>query len=587
MATFRKTKIICTLGPVSESPEMIEKLIQAGANVFRMNFSHGDFDEHGGRMERIRKIRKELGVPVGMLMDTKGPEIRIGKFKEGKAELVAGQPFTLTVRDIEGDEGIVSVSYKGLVKDVQRGNTVLLDDGLIELVVEEVTDTDILCRIKNGGVVGDRKGVNLPGLSLSLPAITQKDIDDIRFAVSQGIEMVAASFVRKSADVLEIRQVLDEAGGEGVRIISKIENRQGVDNIDEILQVSDGIMVARGDLGVEIPIEDVPMVQKQIIKKCNLMGKPVITATQMLDSMIRNPRPTRAETNDVANAIIDGTDAIMLSGETAMGRYPLECLLTMDRIARRTEQSLEYWNYIPQSLEAGMSITHAVSHATCMTARDLGAAAIITATKSGTTAAMVSRYRPKTPIVAVTISDVVCNAMTLNWGVLPLQAPLLESTDAMIEESISRAMAAGYVKDGDVTVITAGVPVGTAGSTNLLKVHIVGDVLIRGKGLSGQKHTVDGRVRIVHPGQTLPVPFEKGDILAARRTDHTMLPLMRKASAIITEEREANSHAAIVGMALEIPVILAPAGSLDVLHDDLCVRVDAQSGLVHNSTSKI
>lgn len=581
MANMRKTKIICTLGPVSESEEMIRKLILAGANVFRMNFSHGDYQEHGGRMERIRKLRKELGVPVGMLMDTKGPEIRTGYFAGGEAELEAGQAFMLTVRDVEGDSTQVSVSYKGLVNDIRVGSQVLLDDGLIELVVESIEGPDIHCKVLNNGTIGDRKGINLPGLSLSLPALTPKDIEDIRFAVSQGVEMIAASFVRKAEDVMAIREVLEEAGGYEVRIISKIENRQGVDNLDEILQVSDAIMVARGDLGVEIPIEEVPMVQKLMIKKCNEAGKPVITATQMLDSMIRNPRPTRAEANDVANAIIDGTDAIMLSGETAKGRYPLECLKMMVRIAQHTEQSLTYWNDIPQDQQTEMSLTHAVGHAACSIARDMRAAAIITATKSGKTAAMVSSYRPSTPIIALTMSEGVQNALTLTWGVQPLLMPLFENTDKMVEEAIARAMAGGYVKDGDIAVISAGVPVGVAGTTNLIKVHVVGNVLIRGKGIGTQK-MVEGRVRIFN-GPEAPLNFEKGDILVARRTDHTMLPLMRKAAAIITEERENNSHAAIVGMALEIPVILTASGTTQTLHDDMQIKVDVHSGMVHNA----
>lgn len=581
MVNSRKTKIICTLGPVSESEEMIRKLILAGANVFRMNFSHGDYQEHGGRMERIRRLRKELGVSVGMLMDTKGPEIRTGCFAGAEAELQAGQHFTLTVRDVEGDSTQVSVSYKGLINDIRVGSHVLLDDGLIEMVVEELEGPDIHCRVINGGIIGDRKGINLPGLSLSLPALTPKDIEDIRFAVSQGVEMIAASFVRKAEDVLAIRDVLEQAGGEEVRIIAKIENRQGVDNLEEILQVADAIMVARGDLGVEIPIEEVPMVQKLMIQKCNEAAKPVITATQMLDSMIRNPRPTRAEANDVANAIIDGTDAIMLSGETAKGRYPLECLMTMDRIARRTEESLSYWNDIRRGQGIDMSVTHAVGHAACSIARDMRAAAIITATKSGKTAAMVSSYRPCTPIIAMTMSECVQNALTLNWGVQPLLMPPFESTDKMVEEAIARATAGGYVKDGDIAVISAGVPVGVAGTTNLIKVHVVGNVLIRGKGI-GSQDMVEGRVRLI-AGSDAPVAFEKGDILVARRTDHTMLPLMRKAAAIITEEREASSHAAIVGMALEIPVILASSGATGTLHDDMHVRVDVQSGMVHNA----
>ncbi|KUK34700.1 MAG: Pyruvate kinase, partial [Caldanaerobacter subterraneus] len=402
---MRRTKIVCTIGPASEDYNILRKLIEKGMNVARLNFSHGDFEEHGARIDNIKKIREEFGLPVAILLDTKGPEIRTGKFKNGGVELKEGQTFVITTRDVLGDETICSVSYKGLPQDVERGSRILIDDGLISLKVTDVKGEDIVCIVENSGPVKDHKGVNVPGVKLNLPALTQKDVDDIEFGIQKGIDIIAASFVRKAADVLAIRRLLEENKAEHILIIAKIENREGVENIDEIIKVSDGIMVARGDLGVEIPLEEIPIVQKMIIQKCNKAGKPVITATQMLDSMMRNPRPTRAEVTDVANAILDGTDAIMLSGETAQGKYPIEAFETMAKIAEKTEAYVGYRDIIDRNIDTNVSITNAISHATCTTARDIGAAAIITCTKSGYTARMVSRYRPQAPIIATTPSE--------------------------------------------------------------------------------------------------------------------------------------------------------------------------------------
>ena len=471
---MRKTKIICTLGPVSEKPEILKELIKNGANVIRLNFSHGDYDEHKRRIELIKEFRKELSVPIAILLDTKGPEIRLGKFKTGQVFLKEGQHFTLTVDDEPGDQSKVSISYKGIVNDVCKGSIILIDDGLIALNVEKVSQNGVKCTVINGGVVSDRKGVNIPGIPINLPPITDRDIADIKFGIENGIDYIAASFVQRQSDIMEIRKILKENNGGDIGIIAKIENQHGLDNIDEIIEASDGVMIARGDLGVEIPTEEVPVVQKDIIKKCRAACKPVITATQMLDSMIRNPRPTRAEASDVANAIYDGTDAIMLSGETAAGKYPIEALCTMVRIVERVESSTNYVNNLRKCpTDAISTTTHAISHASCAIADDLDAAAIITPTKSGYTARMVSKYRPQHPIIATTTSESVYRKLALIWGVIPYMSPIMNSTDEMIEKSVQIASETGFIKKDDLVVITAGIPVGVSGNTNLIKVHVL------------------------------------------------------------------------------------------------------------------
>lgn len=468
---MRKTKIVCTIGPSSESLENIKKLIMAGMNVARLNFSHGDFEEHGGRIKTIRQASTELGKSIAILLDTKGPEIRTGKLKEEPIELVQDEFITLTTEEILGDKNRLSITYKELPGDVEAGSTILIDDGLIGLTVVDVQGTEIKCRIVNGGTIKSKKGVNVPGVDISLPGITEKDANDIKFGIEQGIDFIAASFVRKASDVLEIRQLLEKHNAAHIQIISKIENQQGVDNLDEILEVSDGLMVARGDLGVEIPAEDVPLVQKRMIEKCNRVGKPVITATQMLDSMQRNPRPTRAEASDVANAIFDGTDAIMLSGETAAGKYPVESVLTMARIAEKAESGLEYHEiFIKQSNAQQTTVTEAISQAVANSALELNAKAIITSTETGYTARMVSKYRPKAPIIAVTTEDQTLRRLALNWGVTPVKGEVASSTDEMFDKAMKGGLDSGVVKEGDLVVITAGVPLGRSGSTNLIKI---------------------------------------------------------------------------------------------------------------------
>lgn len=471
---MRKTKMICTVGPASESEEILEQIIKAGMNASRHNFSHGDHEEHRGRIEKVRAIAKKLNKQIAIVLDTKGPEIRTGKFEPNKVELQMGTEFTIYAGgDVVGDTTKCSVTYEGLAKDVKPGNTILIDDGLVGLTVKEVEGNAIKCVVNNTGLVGTHKGVNVPGVSIKLPALTAKDEADLKFGCEMGVSAIAASFIRKADDVLAIRKLLNENGGENILIISKIENQEGVDNIDSILEASDGIMVARGDLGVEIPIENVPGVQKMIIQKCNAAGKPVVTATQMLDSMMRNPRPTRAEVSDVANAIYDGTDAIMLSGESANGSYPVEAVQTMAKIAETTEAQLEYKVAVSQAKHHIPAIAGVISRATCNAASELEASAIITSTQSGATAKRISQCRPECPIVAVTPCDKVAKQLVFSWGVYPILADKMESTDEMMEKSVEIAEANGFIKKGDTVVMAAGVPVDKIGATNLMKVSVV------------------------------------------------------------------------------------------------------------------
>lgn len=472
---MRKTKIVCTLGPATDSDEVLYTLCREGMDVARFNFSHGDHEQHGRNLDRLKWLREELGKPIAALLDTKGPEIRIGSFFGKKAELKTGGTFTLTTKDVPGDSNAVTVLYPELVHDVEIGSRILIDDGLVELKVLAVTDTDILCQVINGGVISDHKGVNVPGVHLSMPFISKKDREDIIFGIEQGFDFIAASFTRTAKDILEIREILKEHRCNSMKIIAKIENMEGVKNIDEIIRVSDGIMVARGDMGVEIPLEEVPVIQKKIIKKVYTAEKQVITATQMLDSMIKNPRPTRAEATDVANAIYDGTSAIMLSGETAAGRYPVEALRTMVKIALRTEEDIDYkkrfktWN-----VQEAPDVTGAISHATCTTAMDLNAAAIVTVTKSGNTARLISKYRPESMIIGCSTEDYVCRHLNLSWGVVPLLIPEEHNTDELFRRAALAAEDAGLVKPGELLVLTAGVPLGISGTTNLIKVHVAG-----------------------------------------------------------------------------------------------------------------
>lgn len=473
---MRKTKIICTLGPATDNEEILEKLILGGMNGARFNFSHGTYEEQDKRMALFKGLREKLKKPVAMILDTKGPEIRLKNFKEGKVHLEKDQVFTLTGRDVEGTNEIVSITYEDLYQDVKVGNHILIDDGLVDMMVTKIKGKDIICQVKNSGFVSNHKGVNVPDIHLSLPYMSEKDKADIIFGIEHGVDFIAASFTRSAQDVLQVRKLLADNGGTDINIIAKIENSEGVQKIDEIIEAADGIMVARGDMGVEIPEEEVPVIQKMIIKKVYEAGKQVITATQMLDSMMKNPRPTRAETTDVANAIYDGTSVVMLSGETASGDYPLEALDMMVRIINRTEKDIDYrGRFFRHERKANPDITDAISHATCTTAYDLNAKAIINVTKSGKSARMISRYRPITDIIGCSTSEKVSRQLNMSWGVTPVLLKQKMDVFSLFEHAITTCQNQELVEEGDVVVITSGVPIGISGTTNLMKVHIVGE----------------------------------------------------------------------------------------------------------------
>ena len=584
LTNVKRTKIVCTLGPASDSEEILTKLIENGLNVCRFNFSHGSHEEHKVRMDTVKKVREKLNKPIAILLDTKGPEIRTGQFAEPEVLLEEGNEFTITMKDVIGTKDICTVSYKGLSKDVKPEDMILIDDGLVGLKVKEVNDDDILCIVENSGIVKNHKGVNVPGVKINLPALTEKDIKDIEFGIEEGIDFIAASFVRKASDVLAIREVLENNNATDIKIISKIENQEGVDNLDEIIKVSDGIMVARGDLGVEIPTEEIPIVQKLMIKKCNEAGKPVITATQMLDSMIRNPRPTRAEVTDVANAIYDGTDAIMLSGETAAGKYPVNAVKIMSTIAKRTEEDLDYDEILKNSFTREKSVTDAISYSTCSTAVSLDASAIVTATSSGYTARMVSKFRPKVPVVAATISGKAMRQLSLSWGVYPVKAKLGSNTDEVIDYSIKAAQQAGYLKDGELVVITAGVPVGVSGTTNLIKVCVMSEEIVQGIGV-GEK-TIEGKVCIINPGDDCKY-FNEGDILVTTMTDIDMNHYIAKAGAIVTEDGGMTSHAAIVGLNLDKAVVVSATNILNLVKNGETITVDSSRGAIYRGSTRV
>lgn len=579
---MRKTKIVCTIGPASESIEKLKQLMEAGMNVARLNFSHGSHEEHAARIANIREAAKQTGKTIAILLDTKGPEIRTHDFENGQAELKTGQEVIISMEPVLGTAEKFSVSYTGLYDDVDTGSRILIDDGLIELEVIGKANGEIRTKVLNSGLVKNKKGVNVPNVSIKLPGITEKDVQDILFGVEQGVDFIAASFVRKAADILEIRELLEEKGAKHIQIIPKIENQEGIDNIDAILEVSNGLMVARGDLGVEIPPEEVPLVQKSLIKKCNLQGKPVITATQMLDSMQRNPRPTRAEASDVANAIFDGTDAIMLSGETAAGQYPVESVKMMATIATRVEKSLVYQDIFRKRIkEVSPSIADAICQSVAHTALSLDVVAIVAPTESGHTAKMISKYRPKSPIIAVSADDRVCRKLALVWGV---QAYLAQdpvySTDEMLEGAIQASKETGIVKSGDTVVIAAGVPIGETGTTNLMKVHVVGEQIVKGQGI-GRKSS-KGRVVVAKTAEEALAKMQPGAILVTTSTDKDMMPAVEQASALVIEEGGLTSHAAVVGVSIGIPVIVGVNNATSVLKDGQEVTVDAARGIVYN-----
>ena len=575
---MRKTKIVCTLGPATDSDGVLREMLESGMNVARFNFSHGSHEEHKRRLDALKALREELGLPVAAMLDTKGPEVRLRSFADGAVALKTGGEFTLTTRDVAGDERICSVTYADLPGDVKPGNTILLDDGLVRLTVLETTSTDIRCRVENDGVMKNNKGVNVPGIRLSMPYMSQRDREDILFGVEQGFDFIAASFVRTAADVREIRRLLDEAGS-SIQIIAKIENQEGVSNLTEILSVADGIMVARGDMGVEIDFTEIPIIQKDMIAQCMDAGKPVITATQMLDSMVENPRPTRAEITDVANAIYDGTSAIMLSGETAAGKYPVDAVKTMDAIARRTEADINYAKRMRNLTgSARLSIAAATAHAACTTALDIGADAIITVSQSGATARLVSRFRPGSTVVACLLSEQVRRQMALYWGVVPLLMPYAQNTDQLIDFAVRAAEEAGLVKQGDLVVLTAGVPVGVSGTTNMIKVHLIGGALLNAVGIGAKN--ASGRLCVCASPEEVADKFRPGDVLVVPYTTNDLLPYIRHAAAVISEESGVNSHAATVGLALDKAVIVGASGAVHRLKDGTMVSVDCARGVV-------
>ena len=580
---MRKTKIICTLGPSTDKDGVLRELVANGMNVARFNFSHGSHEEHKGRLDNLKAIRAELGKPVAALLDTKGPEIRLKEFKNGVEMLEAGQTFTLTTREVEGTKEICSITYKDLPQDVHEGGTIMLDDGLIKLRITNVTDTDITCEVLNSGKIKTKKGVNVPGVHLSMPYLSQRDRDDIIFGVQQGFDFIAASFVRTAQDVYDIRNLLNEYDS-NIRIIAKIENREGVNNIDSILAAADAVMVARGDLGVEIDFTELPGIQKNIIERSFSFGKPIVTATQMLDSMMVNPRPTRAEISDVANAIYDGTSAIMLSGETAAGAYPVEALKTMSAIAERTENEVHYRdNRLVDASNGQISVSDATAHAACLTAKDVNASAIVTVSESGNTARLLSKYRPAQPIIACVMNEQVQRQLAISWGITPLMMALAHSTDELIEMSTNLAKENGYLHDGELAVVTAGVPVGVSGTTNMIKIHMIGNCLATGVGIGPEGSALanaTGKACVCHNLDELRAKFKPGMVLVVSSTSNEMLSYVRDAAAIVVEEPGLNSHAAIAGKALLKPTIVGAAGATSHIRDGLMVAVDCAHGSV-------
>lgn len=582
---IKKTKIVCTLGPASDNVDTMVQLIEAGMNVARFNFSHGDHAEQLERFNKLKEARQKAQTNVGILLDTKGPEIRTHLMATDAVPLVKGNTVRISMEEVAGTQEKFSVSYSDLINDVEVGGHILLDDGLVDLLITELDhdNNEIVTEIQNSGVLKSRKGVNVPNVSLNLPGITEKDESDIRFGVREGVDFIAASFVRRASDVMEIRHVLEEEGRPNVKIISKIENQEGVDNIDEILEVSDGIMVARGDLGVEIPTEEVPIVQKHIIKKCNEAGKVVITATQMLDSMQKNPRPTRAEAGDVANAIFDGTDAVMLSGETAAGDYPIDAVKTMASIALRTEEALIGQDAMTLKTYDKRDLTEAIGQAVGHTARNLAISTIVAATKSGHTAQMISKYRPQANIIATTFDEEVSRSLTLTWGVQAFEIEAPKDTDDMLDSATALVQSKGYAKEGDLIIITAGVPVTESGTTNLMKIQLIGTLLSEGEGVGNGNYI--GKAVIANSAEEANTKTLIGSVLVAKNTDVDYSEAINKAGALVVEEGGITSHAAVVGLERGIPVIVAAKNALNSIKADELVTVDARRGRVYRGAT--
>lgn len=579
---MRKTKIICTLGPATTDEKVVRELMLSGMNVARFNFSHSTHQEHKARYDQIEKLRNELNMPVATLLDTKGPEIRIGLIEGDKVEIKKGNKLILTTAEIMGTAERVSITYKDLPNDVKVGDRILIDDGLIEMRISDVTPTEITCDILNSGMISNRKGVNVPGVQLSMPYLSEQDKKDIEFGVKTGFDFIAASFVRTAKDIEDVRSLLAKCGGQKIKIVAKIENAEGVKNIDDILRVTDGVMVARGDMGVEIPFEEIPVLQKMLIKKAYNAGKQVITATQMLDSMMKNPRPTRAETTDVANAIYDGTSAIMLSGETAAGAYPVEAVKTMALIAQRAENDIDYGKrFRGRDLNELPNVTNAISHATVTTALDLRAAAILTVTKTGQTARMISKFRPVSPIIGCSPDPTVVRQMNMSWGVIPLLVEEKTTTDDLFQHAIDKAANCNLVDNGDLVVITAGVPLGVSGTTNLMKVHIVGNVLLSGRGVNDE--IVCANLCVCETEEQAIKSFKSGDIIVIPSTTNAIIGLIKNASGLIVEQGGLDSHAAIAGLSLNIPTLIGATNATHILRSGTTVQLDAKRGIVCNS----
>ena len=581
---MRKTKILATLGPATNNVEIIKQMINSGMDAARINFSHGTYESRTETINMLKQAREELNKPIPLVLDTKGPEIRIKTFEADKLYLEQGNPFTLTTRDVVGTSEIVSVTYKDLPKDVSVGSRILIDDGLLELKVTALTKTDVKCVLVNSGFISARKGINIPDVYVNLPSLTEQDIEDLKFGIKMNFDFVAASFVRTATDILNIRKVLVDNGGGHIHIIAKIESREGVDNIDSILSVVDGIMVARGDLGVEIPPEEVPIVQKNLIRQCNQVGKPVITATHMLESMVSNPRPTRAEANDVANAIFDGSDVIMLSGESAYGQYPVESVAMMARIASEVERSGDYASRLAdQHKNLNRNITHAISVAAVTTASELEAACIVPITDSGFASRMVSRCRPSCPILAITPDEFVCRQLNLSWGCVPVLSEPLTGDSEVFDIAEEMAMKTNLAKAGETIVSVAGVPVGIAGTTNTMKVRTVGHVLAQGEG--NKRGIVQGITRVFLSRDVIELPyFEQGDIIICTQTNDKMMEYIKKAGAIVigTWEQVDLSHAETVAKALDIPLLTTNVRAVDFVTQGLPVTVDTDAGLLIN-----
>lgn len=585
---MRRTKIICTIGPASESEETLEKLMHAGMNIARLNFSHGDHEEHLNRIKRIRKVSKKLEKHIGILLDTKGPEIRTHNMKDGVVHLVKNQKLAVHMNEVLGDSEKISISYNGLIHDVKVGDEILIDDGIITLKIDALDyDNEVIhTTVLNEGEVKNKKGVNVPQVKVNLPSMTEKDESDILFGIENEVDFIAPSFIRKKDDVLKIRELLEGNNGSYIKIIPKIENQEGIDNIDEILLVSDGLMVARGDLGVEIPTEAVPLAQKELIKKCNFAGKPVITATQMLDSMQHNPRCTRAEASDVANAIYDGSDVVMLSGETAAGEYPVEAVTTMANIATSSEAAQDYKKLLSDRTKVqDTTVTTAIGVSAAHTALNLNCRAIVAATESGHTAKMISKYRPQCDIIAVTPYDYVARQLELVWGVQPIVAPKLSNTDEVLNGSVQSVVEKGYANEGDLIIITAGVPTGQAGTTNLMKLHVVGDSLITAQGIG--KLTGYGEVVMAKSYDELAKIDTTGKIVLLEKVDGIMTPHLVKAAGLITVEGGLTSPGAIVGLNLELPTIVGATDAFDILKPGMKVTVDSEQHVVYSGHADV